>query len=98
MAKTLPPEVGCYGDGSFGHKHTRERCAELVFARANAVADKYIRRRGWVLAYSLREPMSDDAQEEYDACEWLNEHVPLDGASWGWDNGDFGLWPDDCEF
>jgi hypothetical protein len=103
------PEIGCYGDGTFGHQHTRERCAEVLehYAEANftsrgiaaplaiyGYADKPTVER---LAADLRGEMSDDASEEDTACEWLNTHAPFDGAYWGWNDGDFGLWPESEE-
>lgn len=95
------PELGCYGDSSLGHQHTRERCADTLayYAKAN------FRSRGLPeptfgllrsvteLCMALRDPMSDDATEEYAACDWLNEFAPFEGASWDWQGGDFGLWP-----
>jgi hypothetical protein len=94
------PEPGCYGDGTFGHQHTRQRCAEQVeFTRCTdpawrrAVANG--RMRADDLIDSLLGPMPDDAGDELDACDWLNTWAPLDGHHWDWLDGDLGLWPDD---
>jgi len=80
-------DLGCYGDGTFGHQHTRERCAEIVTSGAGPLK----------ICRALQGPMSDDAQEEYDACDWLNETCAVYGAVWSWQDGDFGLWPIDDE-
>lgn len=88
---------GCYGDGAFGHQHTRERCAAKLqqLARILESTDnpKYACKLRAIdgLIDELRGEMSDDASEELDACELLNEHTPSE-AHWGWDQGDFGLW------
>ncbi len=76
---------GCYGDGRFGHQHTRERCAELLesFGYRGTLID------------DLRGEMSDDASEEDDACDWLEENATHATATWGWQDGDFGLWDSD---
>lgn len=93
-------ELGCYGDGTFGHRHTREACAVVL---AHYVGENF-RSRGLPVpdctgaqgpddvCMALRDEMTDDAGEEYAAAEWLNEHAPFEGASWGWQDGDFGLW------
>lgn len=94
-------ELGCYGDGAFGHQHTRERCAELLLQVAGAFVARgeAVPQRHWGELYSLvddlRRAMSDDASEEFAACDWLTEHAPVEGAWWGWQEGDFGLWPVD---
>jgi hypothetical protein len=92
-------ELGCYGDGSLGHQYTRERCATVLAYYVN----ENFRSRGLPtpegtsaddIVMALNDDMSDDAWEEYAACDWLNEHAPFTGASWGWQDGDFGLWTD----
>ena len=46
--------------------------------------------------------LGDDFSRE--AEEWLNDNASLTYAYWGWDDGNFGLWPsvdnakDGCEF
>lgn len=103
------PELGCYGDGAFGHQHTREACAAVLqtyaqdnfTSRGRKVPPIYTNSRtGAVYTVKdclreLRGEMSDDAEEEHLACEWLNEHAPFTGAEWGWVDGDFGLWPEE---
>lgn len=86
--------VGCYGDGAFGHQHTRNVCAAILKFYAEA---QDAPARVWQIAVALRDEMSDDAQEEYDACDWLNDHAAVEGAFWGWQDGDFGLWTEEVE-
>lgn len=92
-----PFDAGCYGDGTFGHQHTRERCADMINSVARYLGHPGERTTGQELVAELLGEMSDDASEEYDACEWLNEHAPREGHSWDWQEGDFGLWPTDEE-
>ena len=86
-------QLGCHGDGSLGHQHTRIRCAMLIEAVAWSLRHPGNAQCGREIAAELRGEMSDDASEEDDACSWLEENAPQDGASWGWQDGDFGLWP-----
>ena len=90
MTKTY--KIGTYGDGTYGHQHTRERCAEIVQDIARTIAHPGERSTGDDLVDALVEEMSDDASEEQDACDWLNEHAAVNNATWGWQDGDFGLW------
>lgn len=91
------PQLGCYGDGTFGHDHTRTACAALI----NELLAHYVPGDLWSKAAveavptvkALAGEMSDDASEEYDACDWLNTYAPHDSATWDWRDGDFGLWP-----
>ena len=85
------PELGCYGDGSLGHQHTRERCAEMILDVASGLDGDYY-YEGIALVSQLRGPMSDDASEEDEACGWLTDHCSQANAWWGWQDGDFGLW------
>lgn len=95
-------EIGCYGDGRLGHQHTRECCAEVLEYYFEAFHAREESLPGpWDVGFgptqliaALNGEMSDDAQEEYDACDWLNDHAAVDGHLWSWDDGDFGLWPD----
>lgn len=86
-------EPGCYGDGTLGHRHTRSACAEMLDTvmtqRCEGSAETF------EILQALQHPMSDDAQEETGACDYLNEHAPHDLAAWGWQDGDFGLWTTD---
>lgn len=73
---------GSYGDGALGHDHTRAQCAH-VLVEFNGPRD---------IIEALRGEMSDDGWEEQAACDFLNETAATDGAFWGWQDGDFGLW------
>ncbi len=84
---------GCYGDSTLGHQHTREKCAALIeslWDGESKEADEFIT--------ALRGPMGDDDGDEWDACEWLQDatkdEIPA-GYSWGWHDGDFGLWTEE---
>jgi hypothetical protein len=70
--------VGCYGDGAFGHQHVRERLAALVRECDAEVAD------------ALLGEMSDDAWEEDAALDLLNEHC-AEGIHWTFESGDLVL-------
>ena len=106
MSKFVPATTndaaGRYGDGTFGHQHTRERCAETLayytnenfVSRGLAVPMAGYANTAQVVKWLLGE-MSDDGSEEDLACDWLNKHAPFTGACWGWCDGDFGLWLDD---
>lgn len=56
-------DVGCWADGAFGHAHIRAALADTL--ESLPVSND-------VLTSALREPMSDDAWEEYSAIELLN--------------------------
>jgi hypothetical protein len=93
LAYYREPRIGCYGDGANGHQYTRIRAAMLIEAYAWAMRHPGNAQCGRDIATELRGDMSDDASEECDACDWLNENMPHDGATWDWHDGDFGLWP-----
>lgn len=89
MKTKLGHRPGCYGDGRLGHQHTRQLCASmLVYVWSKVDIDQPTD-----IINELCREMSDDASEEQDACDWLNEHDPLENHYWGWYQGDFGLWP-----
>jgi hypothetical protein len=98
--KSYHDACGCYGDGTNGHQHTRERCAQVLDYYVN---ENFVSRgvcppgTPAQVIQDLMGEMSDDAGEEYEACAWLNEHAPFTGAVWDWQDGDFGLWPSEGE-
>jgi hypothetical protein len=100
MTTTL--NVGCYGDGTHGHDYTRVKCAMTLEAYAwdqeqigNTERARYMRET----ARALRGPMSDAACEESEACLFLDDVAAHPSAYWGWNEGDFGLWPiDDTDY
>jgi hypothetical protein len=107
MPKFIPPDVrdslGCWGDGAFGHQHTRQACAATLrhyalenFESRGEATPGFDQDFGPMqLAEKLDGEMPDDAWDEDLAIEWLNEHAPFTGAYWGWCDGDFGLWPEE---
>lgn len=105
MKRDIPNDaVGCYGDGALGHQHTRRCCADVLehYAEQNfRIRNVPCPTRGPTsvddLCMALRGEISSNAWEEYDACDWLDEHAPFDGHYWGWHDGDFGLWPNEEE-
>ena len=86
---TAQPQTGCYGDGALGHQHCRERLAEILEDTG------HYSNHTKILKDSLAGAMPDDAWDEDDAIDLLNS-LPIsqvDGAAWGFQDGDFGLWP-----
>ncbi len=90
-------EIGCYGDGTFGRQHVRERCAEVLERTARITNHPGNANTMREIADALRGEMSDDAGEEADACDMLNDVAGRPDAYWGWNDGDFGLWPSEGE-
>jgi hypothetical protein len=88
-------EPGCYGDGAFGHQHTRERCADIVAAVLATQGEE--RTDLCALVINLRDAMTDDASEEEEACDFLARSAAVPGCIWGWQDGDFGLWVNESE-
>jgi hypothetical protein len=88
---TTKYEIGCYGDGALGHQHTRERCAAIVRENSLDCSDER------AIEKALMGEMSDDGWEEDAALIILEANVPVNGASWGWQDGDFGLWQNEEE-
>lgn len=72
--------VGCWGDGTFGHKHVRERLSILVREADGELAD------------SLLGDMPDDAWDEDAALDILNEQTAVDFV-WEFVDGDLMLSP-----
>lgn len=88
-------DPGVYADGSHGHNHTRTGCARILerAIEANGSVEHLDACMHTILALRTQ-GMSDDASEEAEACDWLNDHSPVEGHWWGWQDGDFGLWPE----
>ena len=76
-------DLGCHGDGTFGHDHIRYRLAELVDAVDGFIGNE----AAMELIASLQGEMPDDAWDEDEALELLNS-VTEDGAQWILDGGD----------
>lgn len=82
--------TGCQGDGTFGHDHIRLRLREALERVNTALTAKgrYSEARHSLdLIELLREPMSDDAEEEYLALEHLDCYT-LGGLTWVMRDGD----------
>ena len=77
-------QTGCYGDGALGHQHCRESLAS-EYAMLDTPDQEVIA--------SLHEPMPDDAWDEHEALAGLNDSLDNVTLYWGFQDGDFGLWP-----
>lgn len=95
MAETEP---GCYVDSHHGH-YAVPMLIEWAAATGFPV-DPFVR-------YALDNYDHDYHNESYpnealievsdEAINWLNENRSIEGHSWGWQEGDFGLWPDETD-
>lgn len=80
-------ESGCYADAGLGWDHVRDRLRSYLTFYVHAVARGiYDARREEIegLQAELEAPMSDDAQEEYDALDLLNEAAEASGDTRVW--------------
>lgn len=78
-----PDDVGCFGDGAYGHVHIRCVLANLLDEHFGDVA------AGLIL--ELRGEMSDDAGEELEAIDRLNELYAPSGLRFEMIDGDLML-------
>ena len=80
-----PPDVGCFGDASFGHDHIRGCLRTLLQHKfeTDCLEANEIRGR-------LHEEMSDDASEEDDAINLLNDYA-CEGVYFEFVDGDLML-------
>lgn len=94
MATNHSYEPGCYLDSHRGHYIQRDmlRFAEgegyPVDKRMDDVLSQYDKYY-WEEDYPIEE-LHDGVQS---AEDWLNEHRCPEGLCWGWNEGDFGLYP-----
>ena len=103
----MKPTIGCYVDGANqpqieGDART-VRLSESFGRVLDRETAKFCQR---VLDYDVATErdyeMSDDFSRE--AEEWLDDNASLAYTYWGWDHGNFGLWPsvenaeDGCDF
>jgi hypothetical protein len=89
---TLPP--GCYIDSHHGH-YAIPRVIQLAESLGRQL-DEHIAsllKRYDAHSHEPEYPMEVLIDESDAAIDWLNEHRALDGHSWGWNDGDFGLYP-----
>ena len=103
-------DVGCYADGASGHDHARKVILTLWLSvvdragRGLSIIKAPIQNEVLIEAIagfhstldSLKGPMPDDAWDEEEAISLLQE-VTEDGLAWGFNNGDFGLYPIESE-
>lgn len=87
-------EPGCYIDSHHGHYAT-----PMVIQLANGFGFHFDDLVGYALAnydeHSHEEDFPNEALMEVseEATDWLNANRPVDGHWWGWNEGDFGLYP-----
>lgn len=92
------PEPGCYIAGHEGHYGTPSLVrfaiglGMLVTGEDATLLDRYHEDNH--LPDFPHEHLVDLADR---AEAWLNEHHPREGHSWRWDDGEFGLYPDEDE-
>jgi hypothetical protein len=95
---TTTYEPGCYLDSHHGHYNIPEvvrfaqRAGRPVDVVMAALLDSYD-------DHSHEPNFNGEAiiEESDRAIDWLNEHQAVDGHTWGWNDGDFGLYPDEEE-
>ena len=89
---------GCYIDSHHGHYAIPEvvRIAEREGRPMDAEMTDLLARyeeHSHEAAFNMEAVI----EESDKAIDWLNEHCPLDGHTWGWNDGDFGLYNDEEE-
>lgn len=87
---------GCYIDGHHGHFGTPAMLRLAIGAGFKPTDDD----TSAILARYGTDQETDDDTEALvwvadRAEQWLNDTYPLAGHSWRWDDGEFGLYPDD---
>jgi len=60
--------------------------------------------RAWARGSEVRwddEVITPDHEHYHEICdeaeEWMNENIAIDGFTFGWENGEWGLWADEEE-
>ena len=102
----MKPTIGCYIDGANQPQIEGDvrtvRLAEDFGRLLDRETRNFCRRVELKVATERDYEMSDDFSRE--AEEWLNDNASITYAYWGWDDGNFGLWPsvenakDGCDF
>lgn len=92
------PEPGCYVDSHWG-QYAIARAIEVAVSfgwedeEAQSLADRHLQAFGPEGGPPL---VGDEFERLVDAADdaesWLNENHLRDGYSWGWYDGDFGLY------
>ena len=88
MKKYTKADIGCYGDGTFGHEHIRDILADLLQEIGTEDSNSLIA--------ALQHEMSDDLCED-DALDLINERL-CDGCFFCFENGDLLLVAETDEF
>ncbi len=100
---TSTPEPGCYVDSHWGQYAVARMvqvAAELGWEdeQASDLARRHLAAMGPSSEPGL---VGDEFEELMGACDdaedWLNHHATVAGHSWGWYEGDFGLYPNEEE-
>ena len=102
----MKPTIGCYIDGANQPQIEGDvrtvRLTEDFGRLLDRETRNFCRRVELKVAAERDYETSDDFSLE--AEEWLNDNASLTYAYWGWDDGNFGLWPsvenakDGCDF
>lgn len=99
MPASNVPESGCYVDSHYG-QYAVARAIQVAegFGWDDAEARDLASRHLACMGPSNAEPLDVDEFERLmsaadDAEAWLNDHIVLAGHAWGWNDGDFGLYP-----
>lgn len=98
IQRLTPADAGCIYDSHHGHY-----IVPFVIGyaeRSGRPTDPFV---GWALATYQRcshEPdYPNDAliEESEMATVWLNDNIAPNEYAFGWNDGDFGMWPDEAE-
>lgn len=98
IQRLTPADAGCIYDSHHGHY-----IVPFVIGYADDAGrptDPFVR---WAVAtyrehnWETNYPHDALIEECEAAIVWLNEHVRPDGFSFDWNDGDFGMWPDEVE-
>ena len=95
---TADYEPGCYIDSHQGHYaipgvvRFAERAGRPVDSEMASLLARYDEH-----SHEAEFDMEAIIEESDRAIEWLNDNHAVDGHGWGWNDGDFGLYPDEEE-
>lgn len=95
----MKPTIGCYIDGANQPQIEGDVRSVRLSEEFGRVLDREtgnfcLRVENGVTTgrdYELGDEFSREAEE------WLNDNASLPYAYWGWNDGDFGLWPQDID-
>lgn len=95
----LPPEEGCWIDGTWG-RFGSARLIQLASYRGYNEIEVVEAADAMLKSMGPSRSIVTDEQEElvYDAADevetWMNDHVAPAGFSFGWEDGELYLWSD----